>query len=266
MPRPQKQITVDQLSLMFHLPIKEVSEKLGICASVIQKFCRLHGIKRWPHRKIQSLDRKIDTVRHEIQTTAPALPYTKEELEQQMYHLIQQRTSMLRNLAVKEKKQLNANTVNKNSSHRYYHSNGSSNGRNENTIMTMNYESRSWKIQKAIKKWKQQKEQGQQQKQGFSIPGTTLVTSTTKYLSTLASTQMITVSENATISVHRPETGLITTSKSTEQKLPSISELFPGVPFKSPRTQLSRTYEIPSTQDRTSTVPRILEPTPTFNL
>jgi len=261
MPRPQKQITVDQLSLMVHLPIREVSEKLGICASVIQKFCRSHGIKRWPHRKIQSLDRKIDTVRHDIQTTAPVLPYTKEELEQQMYHLIQQRTSMLRNLTVKEKKQLNVNTVNKNINHRYYHGNGLS----ENTIVTMNYENRSWKIQKAIKKWKQQKEQ-RQQNPGFPIP-TTLVTSTTKYLSTLASTQMMTVSENATISVHRPETGVTTTSKSTEQKLPSISELFPGVPFKSPvRTQLSRTYEISSTQDRTMTVPRILEPTPTFNL
>jgi len=256
MPRPQKQITVDQLSLMFHLPIKEVSEKLGICASVIQKFCRLHGIKRWPHRKIQSLDHKIDTVRHEIQTTAPVLPYTKEELEQQMYHLIQQRASMLRSLTVKEKKQLNANVVNKNNNHRYYHGNELS----ENAIVAMNYENRSWKIQKAIKKWKQQKEQNQ----GFSIP-TTLGTTTTKYLSTVASTQMMTVPDHVALSVHRQEMGVTATSKFTEQKLPSISELFPGVPFISPRTQLSRTYETSSTQDRT-TVPRILEPTPTFNL
>jgi len=236
MPRPQKQITVDQLSLLFHLPIKEVSEKLGICASVIQKFCRLHGINRWPHRKIQSLDRKIDTVRHEIQTTAPVLPCTKDELEQQMYHLIQQRASMLRSLTVKEKKQLNANTVNKNNSHRYYHGNGLS----ESTIMAMNCENRSWKIQKAIKKWKQQKEQRQQLKQGFSIPAT----------------QMMAVPDHVTISA---------TTQSTDKKLPSIAELFPGVPFISPRTQLSHTYETPSTQDRT-TVPRILEPTPTFNL
>jgi len=262
MPRPQKQITVDQLSLMFHLPIKEVSEKLGICASVIQKFCRLHGIKRWPHRKIQSLDRKIDTVRQEIQTTAPVLPCSKEELEQQMYHLIQQRSSMLRNLTVKEKKQLNANTVNKNNSHRFYYGNSSSNGHSENTIVTMNYENRSWKIQKAIKKWKQQKEQRQQH--GFPIP-VSLGTSTTKYISTMASTQLITVPDNATISVHRQEMGVTANTKSSNQKLPSISELFPGVPFKSPRTQLSHTYETPSTQDRTN-VPRILEPTPTFNL
>jgi len=255
MPRPQKQITVDQLSLMFHLPIKEFSEKLGICASVIQKFCRLHGIKRWPHRKIQSLDHKIDTVRHEIQTTAPVLPYTKEELEQQMYHLIQQRASMLRSLTVKEKKQFNANIVNKNNNHRYYHGNEL----NEDTIMSINYENKSWKIQKAIKKWQQQKEQN-------PIPAT-LGTVTTKYISAVVPTKVMTVPDNVTISVHRQEMGgNAATSKSTDQKLPSISELFPGVPFISPRTQLPRTYETPSTQDRGTAVPRILEPTPTFNL
>ena len=36
----------------FHLPISQVAKELGVCATVLKKLCRQHGIPRWPHRKV----------------------------------------------------------------------------------------------------------------------------------------------------------------------------------------------------------------------
>ncbi len=52
-------LTLDDVSKFFHMPINEVSDKLGVCATVLKKICRRNGISRWPHRKIKSLDRVI---------------------------------------------------------------------------------------------------------------------------------------------------------------------------------------------------------------
>jgi len=59
MPRPKVNVTIDDLTPYFHLPIKSASIKLGICTTVLKRVCRESGIKRWPHRKIKSIDKKI---------------------------------------------------------------------------------------------------------------------------------------------------------------------------------------------------------------
>jgi len=48
-------ISFEQLRSLFHLPISEVSVKLGICDTALKKICRKNGIKRWPYRKIASV-------------------------------------------------------------------------------------------------------------------------------------------------------------------------------------------------------------------
>lgn len=52
--------TYDELAKYFHMPINDVSQELGICATLLKKICRKNGINRWPHRKIKSLDKMIE--------------------------------------------------------------------------------------------------------------------------------------------------------------------------------------------------------------
>eukprot|EP00656_Telonema_subtile_P024511 TRINITY_DN2672_c0_g1_i6.p1 TRINITY_DN2672_c0_g1~~TRINITY_DN2672_c0_g1_i6.p1 ORF type:complete len:199 (-),score=42.58 TRINITY_DN2672_c0_g1_i6:92-688(-) len=43
----------------FHLPMVDVAKKFGICTTVFKRMCRSHGIKRWPFRKLQSIERRM---------------------------------------------------------------------------------------------------------------------------------------------------------------------------------------------------------------
>jgi len=62
MPPPTRHITREELASYFHLPMKEATKKLAICPTVLKKICRMHGISRWPHRKLRSLEKKIITL------------------------------------------------------------------------------------------------------------------------------------------------------------------------------------------------------------
>lgn len=39
----------------FDLPINVAAKQLGVCATVLKKICRKHGLQRWPFRKIKCL-------------------------------------------------------------------------------------------------------------------------------------------------------------------------------------------------------------------
>jgi hypothetical protein len=55
-------ITRDDLASCFHMPSEQACRKLGIGLTVLKRQCRKFGIKRWPFRKIKSLDRLITNV------------------------------------------------------------------------------------------------------------------------------------------------------------------------------------------------------------
>lgn len=50
-----KKLKISELKKYFHLPINNVSKKLGVCTAVIKKICRHNNIQRWPYRQIKSL-------------------------------------------------------------------------------------------------------------------------------------------------------------------------------------------------------------------
>ena len=56
------EITRDDLASCFHMPSELACRKLGIGLTVLKRQCRRFGIKRWPFRKIKSLDRLINNV------------------------------------------------------------------------------------------------------------------------------------------------------------------------------------------------------------
>ena len=55
-------ITREDLASCFHMPSEQACRKLGIGLTVLKRQCRKFGIKRWPFRKIKSLDRLINNV------------------------------------------------------------------------------------------------------------------------------------------------------------------------------------------------------------
>ena len=59
---PPVAITLEELSEHFHMPQKDVANKLGMCLTSLKKICRAHGISRWPHRKLKSLERCMQKV------------------------------------------------------------------------------------------------------------------------------------------------------------------------------------------------------------
>lgn len=55
-------ITIDYntISRYFHLTLKTAAEEFKMCESNFKKICRKNGIKRWPYRKITSINKIID--------------------------------------------------------------------------------------------------------------------------------------------------------------------------------------------------------------
>lgn len=60
--RPATEITREDLAACFHLPSEAACRQLNIGLTVLKRQCRRYGIKRWPFRKMKSLDRLISNV------------------------------------------------------------------------------------------------------------------------------------------------------------------------------------------------------------
>jgi hypothetical protein len=59
-------IQLEDLRKCFNMPIAAVARQFGICATLLKKICRRHGIQRWPHRQIRSLQKSIDMLRESL--------------------------------------------------------------------------------------------------------------------------------------------------------------------------------------------------------
>merc|ERR1712166_940747 len=66
-------LTFEVLQEHFHIPMSEVAKKFGVCSTVFKRMCRTHGIKRWPFRKLQSLERQMLALNESL------IPLTTEE-------------------------------------------------------------------------------------------------------------------------------------------------------------------------------------------
>jgi hypothetical protein len=69
----KKELTFEQVSRRFSVPIKQAARELNVGVTVLKKQCRKLGIPRWPHRKVKSLQKLIDNV--QVSASLPiALP------------------------------------------------------------------------------------------------------------------------------------------------------------------------------------------------
>ena len=80
-------LTLDQLSACFHMPSDQACKQLGIGLTVLKRLCRKYDIKRWPFRKMKSLDRLIKNVKSgnlasKVKTSISELEATKRMLQE----------------------------------------------------------------------------------------------------------------------------------------------------------------------------------------
>ncbi|XP_028807013.1 uncharacterized protein LOC114761909 [Neltuma alba] len=67
---------------VFHLPIEEAARQVNLCPTVVKKICRKEGLARWPHRKIKSIERKINILRGTLNSAeAASRAQTEAEIE-----------------------------------------------------------------------------------------------------------------------------------------------------------------------------------------
>jgi len=62
------ELSFQEISQYFHLPISQAAKELKVCETLLKKICRVNGIKRWPHRKIRSIDTMINLLEFRIQS------------------------------------------------------------------------------------------------------------------------------------------------------------------------------------------------------
>lgn len=63
----KKGLTLEDLQAHFHMPLAEVARKFGHCMTFMKKICRSHGIKRWPHRRVKCLQKKISSLQNRVE-------------------------------------------------------------------------------------------------------------------------------------------------------------------------------------------------------
>jgi hypothetical protein len=62
MPPAKLRPSLNEIQNYYHLPLSTAAEKLGICRTLLKKTCRHYKIKRWPFRRLNSLNKKINTL------------------------------------------------------------------------------------------------------------------------------------------------------------------------------------------------------------
>lgn len=72
-------LAYQDLARCFHLPINTAARELGVCVTALKKQCRKHGVQRWPHRKLKSLDKLKEKLERE-EATAADKDYYKHEI------------------------------------------------------------------------------------------------------------------------------------------------------------------------------------------
>ena len=75
------ELTLQDVSRCFHMPVKQASEALGISVTVLKLQCRKLKISRWPYRKIQTINDLIEKTSSAISAENHVGPKSKHLLK-----------------------------------------------------------------------------------------------------------------------------------------------------------------------------------------
>jgi len=89
-------LSFEILQKHFDVPMTEAAKRFGVCLTFFKKICRSHGIKRWPFRKLKSLQSKISDLQTRLQDK-PSAP--ESQLQRRLDELrdIDNQTAILAN-------------------------------------------------------------------------------------------------------------------------------------------------------------------------
>jgi hypothetical protein len=62
MKRRPPTLTLGDLQAVYHLPISAAAKKFDIGLTLLKKRCRELGLKRWPYRKLKSMDKLLHSI------------------------------------------------------------------------------------------------------------------------------------------------------------------------------------------------------------
>nr|GMD83803.1 protein RKD1-like [Ipomoea batatas] len=62
--RTSKSWSLDTISPLFHLPASQAAKELNVSEDKLTKMCKKLGVKRWPYRKLHSLDNLLENLQH----------------------------------------------------------------------------------------------------------------------------------------------------------------------------------------------------------
>jgi len=77
----------------FHQPIKQAATILGICPTVLKKICRRNNIKRWPSRRLRSIEKQIREL-EEARNSSDSEPAALRKMQKQLVQLKAERDSI----------------------------------------------------------------------------------------------------------------------------------------------------------------------------
>jgi len=94
-----------------------VAKSLKICTTLLKKICRRHGIQRWPHRQIRSIERSTKALRVAL-TNATGVERERmleqiDQLEQRRQWVVESASSGLRSTEAQMKKKMESETASK---------------------------------------------------------------------------------------------------------------------------------------------------------
>eukprot|EP00658_Telonema_sp_P-2_P041078 TRINITY_DN29379_c0_g1_i1.p1 TRINITY_DN29379_c0_g1~~TRINITY_DN29379_c0_g1_i1.p1 ORF type:complete len:267 (+),score=64.84 TRINITY_DN29379_c0_g1_i1:94-894(+) len=72
------EVSFDQLQRQFHRPLNEAAQRLGVCATILKRLARKHGISKWPYRKLKSLHGQLTSLESRVHVTRYAGTKTEE--------------------------------------------------------------------------------------------------------------------------------------------------------------------------------------------
>ncbi|CAN6253301.1 unnamed protein product [Urochloa humidicola] len=106
-------LTFELVSQLFSMPINQAARELNVGLTALKKRCRELGIPRWPHRKLQSVRKLIDSVQelgketeevdgHQTRIGVERLQQTKKLIEESPEVPLDDKTMQLRQACYKE--------------------------------------------------------------------------------------------------------------------------------------------------------------------
>eukprot|EP00193_Tetraselmis_chui_P008059 CAMPEP_0177759342 /NCGR_PEP_ID=MMETSP0491_2-20121128/4682_1 /TAXON_ID=63592 /ORGANISM="Tetraselmis chuii, Strain PLY429" /LENGTH=298 /DNA_ID=CAMNT_0019275167 /DNA_START=38 /DNA_END=934 /DNA_ORIENTATION=+ len=90
----KKDLPIESIARYFHLPIHVAADQLKVGETWLKQKCREYDIKRWPYRKVKSLDKMLGKLRQQLAACGPNDAQQEAELRQQVREVMEEQVKI----------------------------------------------------------------------------------------------------------------------------------------------------------------------------